>query len=146
MINVAVVVGRLTSDPELKKTSSGISVCSFTVACNRSYASKDGERQADFIDIIAWRNTADFICRYFKKGSAIGIEGTIQTRTYEDRNGVKRKAVEVIASNVSFVESKTSQSGKPSYATAPQAPDFESGNAEDFAVVSDDAFDEDLPF
>lgn len=108
MLNIVALTGRLTADPELKTTqSSGISVTSFSVAVNRNYRAGE-EQQTDFINIVAWRNTAEFICRNFKKGNLIGIEGSIQTRKYEDSNGNKRTAFEVVASNVHFLESKSS--------------------------------------
>ena len=113
MINNAVIMGRLVADPELRTTSSGNSVSSFTVAVDRSFARQGEEKQADFIDVIAWRQTAEFICKYFRKGSMIAIQGHIQTRMYEDKNGNKRKAVELIADNVSFCGTK-SETGKPS--------------------------------
>ena len=93
MLNKAILMGRLTRDPELKITPSGVSVCPFTIAVNRPY-SRDKEAQADFIDIVAWRQSAEFVNKYFVKGSMIIVDGMIQTRTYEDRNGNKRKAVE----------------------------------------------------
>lgn len=105
MFNLVVLTGRLTTDPELKTTQSGISVTSFSIAVERRY--KQGEeRQADFINIVAWRSSAEFICKYFKKGSMIGIEGSIQTRKYQDRDGNNRTAFEVVANNVQFVEFK----------------------------------------
>ena len=105
MLNRAILMGRLVADPELRQTPNGISVCSFTIAIDRNYA-KDRERQADFIDIVAWRQSAEFVSRYFAKGKMIIVEGSIQTRLYEDKNGNKRKAVEVGADNVQFGESK----------------------------------------
>ena len=113
MINNAVIMGRLVADPELRTTSSGNSVSSFTVAVDRSFARQGEEKQADFIDVIAWRQTAEFICKYFRKGSMIAIQGHIQTRMYEDKNGNKRKAVELIADNVSFCGTKP-ETDKPS--------------------------------
>ena len=113
MINNAVIMGRLVADPELRTTASGNSVSSFTVAVDRSFARQGEEKQADFIDVIAWRQTAEFICKYFRKGSMIAIQGHIQTRMYEDKNGNKRKAVELIADNVSFCGTKP-ETDKPS--------------------------------
>lgn len=106
MLNKAILVGRLTADPELKTTPNGVNVTSFSIACDRPY-SKDGERQADFINIVAWRGTAEFIAKYFHKGSAIAIDGSIQTRRYTDRDGNNRTAFEVLANSVSFVERKS---------------------------------------
>lgn len=106
MLNVAVITGRLTADPELRKTTTGISVTSITVAVERNY--KNGEeRESDFINVVAWRGTADFVSTYFKKGQMIAIQGSIQTRNYEDKNGNKRTAVEIVAENVSFCGSKS---------------------------------------
>lgn len=110
MINRVVLMGRLTADPELRQTPGGVSVASFSVAVERRYT-KDGERQTDFINIVAWRQTADFVCRYFQKGSMIALDGSIQTRNYTDKNGNKRTAFEVVAENASFCGNK-SQSGE----------------------------------
>lgn len=106
MLNCAVIMGRLVADPELRTTGSGISVTSFTVAVDRSYQKAGTERQTDFIDVVAWRQTAEFVSRYFHKGSMIAVQGSIQARSYEDKQGIKRKAVEIVADNVSFCGSK----------------------------------------
>lgn len=106
MLNVAVLMGRLVADPELRTTPSGISVTSFTIAVDRSYQKAGDDRQADFIDIVAWRGTADFVCKYFRKGQLIAVQGSIQTRSYQDKDGNKRKAFEIVADNVHFAESK----------------------------------------
>ena len=104
-INISVLTGRCVNQPELKTTPSGVPVCSFTIAVDRKY--KQGEdRQADFINIVAWRQTAEFVSKYFNKGSMIGIEGAIQTRKYQDKDGNKRTAFEVVANNAQFVEGK----------------------------------------
>lgn len=109
-MNIAILTGRLTADPELKTTPNGVSVCSFSIAVDRKY--KQGEeKQADFINIVAWRGTAEFVSKHFSKGSAIGIEGSIQTRKYTDKNGNNRTTFEVVANNVHFIDSKRSQSG-----------------------------------
>ena len=105
MLNSVILMGRLTADPELRTTTGGNSVTSFTVAVDRQYKQGD-ERQADFINCVAWRNTADFVTTYFKKGQMIALQGRIETRNYEDKNGNKRVAVEVIADNVSFCGGK----------------------------------------
>lgn len=100
MLNNICIMGRLTATPEVKSTASGISVCSFSIACNRP---KHGEeQQTDFVDCVAWRGTADFVGKWFGKGDMIVINGRLQTRTYEDKNGNKRKAVEVVANTVDF--------------------------------------------
>lgn len=106
MLNVAAIMGRLVADPELKTTTQGTSVCRFRIACDRSYVRQGEERKADFIDIAAWRQTAEFVCKYFQKGSLIAIDGSIQTRQYQDKNGNNRTAFEVVANNVSFAGSK----------------------------------------
>lgn len=103
--NKAILMGRLCGDPELKQTNSGSSVTSFTIAVDRKY-NKGEEKQADFISIVAWRQTAEFICKYFDKGSAILIEGELQTRSWTDQQGNKRYATEVVAHEVTFCEAK----------------------------------------
>ncbi len=105
MFNLVVLTGRLTADPELKTTPNGIPVTTFSIAVNRSYRAGE-EQQTDFINIVAWRQRAEFISKYFKKGSMIGIEGSIQTRRYQDKNGNNRTAFEVVVNNAQFVESK----------------------------------------
>lgn len=152
MLNVVALLGRLTADPELRKTPNGVSITTFTLAVNRSYVKQGGERQTDFIDIVAWRTTAEFITKYFKKGQMMALQGSLQTRTYEDKQGNKRKAVEILADNVYFADSKGSGGGgqhstysTPDYTDSPASasPAFSQGSADDFAVVDDN---EDLPF
>ena len=139
MFNLVVLTGRLTADPELKTTPNGVSVTSFSIAVNRNY--KQGEEQkTDFINIVAWRSTAEFICRYFKKGTLIGIEGSIQTRKYQDNNGNNRYVFEVVANNVQFVESKREQNNNQ---PDPLVGLAETLNNVDFTEVDPD---EDLPF
>ena len=106
MLNVTVLMGRLVADPELRHTTSDIAVTSFTIAVDRSYVKSGAERQADFIDIVAWRSTAEFVCKYFRKGQLIAVQGSIQTRSYQDKDGNKRKAFEIVADNVHFAESE----------------------------------------
>lgn len=108
-LNKVILGGRLTSDPELRQTSSGIPACLFTVAINRK-GSCDGEQKADFINCQAWRQTAEFLCRYFRKGSSVCIIGSIQTRTYTDKNSQHRTITEVVADEVNFVDSKSENS------------------------------------
>lgn len=105
-VNVAVIMGRLTKEPELRYTTTNKAVLACTVAVDRDYVKPGEERQADFIDVVAWGKTAEFVEKHFSKGQKIAIEGTIQTRTYKDRDGNNRKAVEVVARSVSFVERK----------------------------------------
>lgn len=107
MINNAVIMGRIVADPEIRTTSNGTSVTSFTVAIDRRFSKQGEEKQTDFLDIVAWKNTAEFVCKYFTKGSMIAVQGNIQSRTYEDKNGNKRKAVEIVAENVSFCGGKS---------------------------------------
>lgn len=144
-MNKAILVGRLTADPELRKTQSGVSVCSFTVAVNRRFAESNGNRQADFINCVAWRHTAEFICNYFAKGRMIGLVGSIQTRDWTDGDGRKRYATEVIVDEAYFTESKASehraQQGAP-YQSAPQSFDQHPDGADFMPGVSDD----DLPW
>ena len=147
MINNVVLMGRLVATPELRSTGTGISVTSFTIAVERSFAKAGEQRQADFIDCVAWRQTADFISRYFQKGSMIAVTGNIQTRNYEDKNGNKRKAVEVVVDNASFCGSKSETGTSGGYAApataAPAAPSFATGSESDFEEIIED---DDLPF
>ena len=140
MFNLVVLTGRLTADPELKTTSNGTSVVSFSIAVDRRYRTGE-ERQTDFINIVAWRSSAEFISKYFKKGSLIGIEGSIQTRKYTDKNGNNRTAFEVVANNVQFVESKRDCSSAP----AGEPTGFSNADVNDFADLGD-VRDDDLPF
>lgn len=112
-INRVVLMGRLTKDPELKTTSGGISVTSFSIAVDRNYVKQGEERKADFFDVVAWRSTAEFIARYFNKGDMIAVEGQLQTRTYEANDGSTRKVVEVNIDNASFTGSKKSEVNEP---------------------------------
>ena len=140
MVNCAILMGRLTKDPELRTTQNGTSVTSFAVAVDREYVRQGEERQTDFINVVAWRQTAEFVSRYFRKGSMIAVQGSIQTRNYEDKNGNKRTAVEVIADKVSFCGSK-SESGN-------SAPVDAQANASDYTAINtnDSGEDDDLPF
>lgn len=142
MINTVALTGRLTYEPELKSTPSGVSVLRFQIACDRNYQAQGQERQADFIDCIAWRQTAEFIRRYFHKGDMIGVEGSIQTSNYTDKNGNKRKQVEVLTDNVSFCGSKQQSNSNPNLNVAP--PTYASADNSDFEEIVDD--DDDLPF
>ena len=150
MLNKAILIGRLTADPELRQTPNGITVTSFSIAVDRRFSRSGGERQTDFLDIVAWRQQAEFVCKYFQKGRLIGVEGSIQVRSYTDRDGNSRTAFEVVADNVYFGDSKRDGDGgsyvgaapaygAPSGSYAPAAP---SGNA--FGDLADD--DGDLPF
>lgn len=169
MLNRVILMGRLTADPELRKTASDLSVTSFTLAVDRNYG-KGADRQTDFINCVAWRQTAEFISRYFSKGRLMAVEGSLQVRNYVDKNENKRQAVEVLVDRAFFADSKNSAPsssavddfGPPpppsrSYGSsaAPAATSFQqnapaasfgysSGSAEDFEEVSED--EEDLPF
>lgn len=134
MLNSVIIMGRLTSTPELKTTSSGLSVTSFTVAVDRRFQKQGEDKQADFLNVVAWRQTADFVCKYFSKGSMIAVQGELQTRNYEDKNGNKRTATEIVADNVSFC------GGKKEGAAAEPAG---SGNY-DYDFTADD--EDDLPY
>ena len=136
MLNRAILMGRLVADPELRQTPNGVSVTAFRIAVNRTY----NRELTDWIDIVAWRQQAEFVSKYFQKGSMIVVEGSIQTRNYEDKNGNKRTAVEVVADQVHFAESKTKE-------PAPHEPKQESfsvGNMDEYEDLDTD--DGDLPF
>ena len=160
MLNRVILMRRLVADPELKTTGSGISVTSFRIAVDRSYVKQGEERKADFIDIVCWRQQAEFVCRYFGKGSLIAVEGQLQTRTYQAKDGSNRYVVEVVADNISFTGEKRDNSGynnsfnqsygqsyAPQQPAAPQqtqpAPSYQSGSNSDFQEMP---FDDDLPF
>ena len=145
MINNVVLMGRLVATPELRNTQTGVAVTSFTIAVERSFARAGEQRQADFINCVAWRNSAEFISRYFQKGSMLAITGSLQTRNYEDKNGNKRTATEVIVDQASFCGSKaeTGTSGYSAPSAMPAAPSFATGSEGDFEEI---AGDDDLPF
>ena len=161
MLNHITIMGRLTRDPELRRTGSGIAVASFTVAVDRDFGGRDGgEKETDFIDCVAWRQTGEFVSKYFTKGSMIVVSGRLQIRNWTDKEGNKRRSAEVVADNCYFGESKRNSEGNayggntyggnsfgggysapaPSYGgySAPAAP------ASDFAMLEDD--DAQLPF
>lgn len=135
MINSAVIMGRLTYEPELRATPSGISVVRFQVAVDRNYQKAGEDRKTDFIDCTAWRQTAEFVSKYFHKGSMIAVEGSLQTDNYTDQHGEKRKSVQLVASQVSFCGSKA-ESGAQTAGSAPAAD-------ADFEPIGGD---DDLPF
>lgn len=113
MINKVILMGRLTADPEMKQTNSGTAYCKFSVAVNRSFADKQtGERQADFINVTAWGKTAEFVTKYFHKGSMIIVEGELRNNNYTDGNGIKHYSMDVYASNVAFSETKAASQGQ----------------------------------
>lgn len=151
MLNVAAIMGRLVADPELRTTQQGTNVCTFRIACERSYTPKGQQRQADFVDIVAWGKTAEFVCKFFQKGSMIAIDGSIQTRNYQSKDGSNRTAVEVVANNISFADAKAAdkpaardfdqqtQNYTREAKTAQSAPQpaYTQGSMDDFAVISD---------
>ena len=116
MLNHIVIMGRLTRDPELRRTGSGVAVASFTVAVDRDFGGRDGgERETDFIDCVAWRSTGEFVSKYFTKGSMIVVSGRLQIRSWTDKDGNKRRTAEVVADNVYFGESKRNNEGASAY-------------------------------
>lgn len=151
-LNKVILAGRLTADPELKQTPSGVSLVTFSLAVNRRYSSRDGQGQqpeADFFRITAWRNTAEFIAKYFRKGSAICICGSIQNRSWTDQNGQKRYMTDIIADEANFVESRNAQDsmsggmGAPDAYAAPAYSSPAHNNAPKFEEIKTD---DDLPF
>ena len=167
MLNKIFIMGRLTRDPELRRTQSGTAVASFSLAVDRDYKNADGTKETDFIDIVAWRSSAEFVSKYFAKGRMAVVEGRLQMRDWTDKDGNKRKATEIVANDVNFADSKRSDSGAnygapsaPSYgnnygsnnaagnemqrpAYSEPAPTYSSGNSGDFEeIIGDD----DLPF
>lgn len=159
MLNVVAIMGRLAADPQLRQTTTGKNVASFRIACDRGRRDANGQSQTDWFDIVAWERTADFVCRYFQKGSLIIIDGRLQTRQYQDKNGNNRTAVEIVATNVNFAGPKSGNAGSDgaynsaSYgqnqaaparpAAVEAAPSYSAGSADDFAVIDDS---DDLPF
>lgn len=142
MINSVVLMGRLTADPELRTTTSGISTSRFTIAVDRDFVRNGEERQADFIRLVAWRQTAEFICRYFKKGSMIAVTGSIQTGSYDDRNGNRVYTTDIVVDKASFCGSKN-ETGTGSVSASAPAPAYQTAGASDFEEIPDE---EDLPF
>lgn len=151
MLNVVALMGRLTAEPELKHTPNGVAVTSFTIAVDRSYVKSGQDRQTDFINCVAWRNNAEFISKYFRKGQLMAVQGEIQTRTYTDKDGNKRKVTEVIVNTAHFAEPKreNNSSNSPSAAKAnapapaPSEPAYSGGDTGDFEDIPSD---DDLPF
>ena len=122
MINRVILVGRLTQDPQMRKTNTGRSVCSFTLAVSRPKRQNSTTQEADFINCVAWEKTAELMCSYLRKGSQIGVEGRIQTRNYDNNEGRKVYVTEVVASNVQFLESKNAQATNNSFNAMPEPP------------------------
>ena len=143
MLNKVILIGRFTRDPELRSTPQGTSTCSFSLAVDRNYQSAGGERQADFINCVAWRQTAEFISKYFQKGNMVCVEGSIQTRSWKDNEGNNRYATEVVVDRSYFVESKKSAQEGSAMSTAPVFNDSPFRNLPDPTPVGTD---DDLPF
>lgn len=140
MLNKAILMGRFTRDPELRSTPQGISTCSFTLAVDRNFVRQGEERKADFINCVAWRQTAEFVSKYFRKGSLAAVEGSIQTRTWDDAEGKRHYATEVIVNQVYFAESRRDSQAVQD--TASMTPDF--GSLPD--PIAPMGTDDDLPF
>lgn len=152
MLNQIVLMGRLTRDPELRRTGSGVAVASFTLAVDRDFAAQGAEKETDFVDIVAWRNTAEFVSRFFTKGRMAVVTGRLQIRNWTDKEGNKRRSAEVVADNVYFGDSKRDGAAPggfdqtPSYPQTPayQAPAAPAPSASGFSMLEDD--DSELPF
>ena len=158
MLNVVAIMGRLAADPQLRQTTTGKNVASFRIACDRGRRDANGQSQADWLDVVAWDRTAEFVCKYFQKGSLIAIDGRLQSRQYQDKNGNNRTAIEIVANNVNFAAPKSANAapmgdagyGAPTAAPAPRpaaqavpAPSYSAGSNDDFALIEDEG---DLPF
>ncbi len=150
MLNHITLMGRLTRDPELRYTQSGTAVASFTLAVDRDFASKEGgERQTDFIDIVAWRQTGEFVSKYFQKGSMAVVAGRLQIRDWQDKEGNKRRSAEIVAENVYFGDSKRREGGEGSYHDSPPPRSSQSsydGGSKGSAFSELNDGDGDLPF
>lgn len=145
MLNHITIMGRLNKDPELRRTQGGHAVASFALACDRDFTSKDSEKETDFVDCVAWRGTAEFVSKYFSKGRMAAVSGRLQTRSYTDKDGNKRKAVEVVVDNVYFADSKKdADSGSSAATAAAAAPTTAPAAGNNFAYMNDD--DGELPF
>ena len=160
-MNKAILIGRLTRDPELRTTTTGRNVCQFSVAVNRTYTNANGEREADFINCVVWDKQAENLVKYQKKGNQIAVEGRIQTRNYDDNNGKKVYVTEILANNISFLDTKGTSNGGSGFNSLPEPPREDSvsssnmNNMETVSVEKDpfEAFgdsieisDNDLPF
>lgn len=149
MLNVVAIMGRLAADPQLRQTTTGKNVASFRIACDRGRRDANGQSQADWLDVVAWDRTAEFVCKYFQKGSLIAIDGRLQSRSYQDKNGNNRTAFAVVAENINFGGSKgtnkqVDEGGEaPPAGYRPSEPAPEHSENDDFAVIDDS---DDLPF
>ena len=148
MLNKIILMGRLTRDPELRRTGTGTAVTSFSLAVHRDFKSQSGEKETDFIDIVAWRSTAEFVSKYFTKGRMAVVEGRLQIRDWTDKDGGKRRSAEVVADNVYFGDSKRDGGDSSGYSAAPAyknaAPSNFNAGGSDFAEIGED--DGELPF
>lgn len=146
MLNKIILMGRLTRDPELRRTQSGTAVASFALAVDRDYKAKGAEKETDFIDIVAWRNTAEFASKYFSKGRMAVVEGRVQVRSYTDKEGNKRRAFEVVAENIYFGDSKKESGNSGNYGDNGYGADYAGGDygSSNFQEVDED--DGELPF
>ena len=148
MLNRIILMGRLTRDPELRRTGSGTAVTSFSLAVDRDFKSQGGEKETDFIDIVAWRSTAEFVSKYFTKGRMAVVEGRLQIRDWTDKDGGKRRSAEIVADNVYFGDSKRDGGDSSGYSAAPAyknaAPSNFNAGGSDFAEIGED--DGELPF
>ena len=156
MLNVVAIMGRLVADPQLRQTTTGKNVASFRIACDRGRRDANGQNQADFFDVVAWERSAEFVCSYFQKGSLIAVDGRLQSRQYQDKNGNNRQAVEIVAQNINFTGPKSQNQGMGAPAMSapapaeyarpaaqPAAPAYSAGSNDDFALIEDEG---DLPF
>ena len=158
MLNVVAIMGRLAADPQLRQTTTGKNVASFRIACDRGRRDANGQSQADWLDVVAWDRTAEFVFKYFQKGSLIAVDGRLQSRQYQDKNGNNRTAIEIVANNVNFAAPKSANAapmgdagyGAPVAAPASRpavqanpAPSYSAGSNDDFALIEDEG---DLPF
>ena len=156
MLNVVAIMGRLVADPQLRQTTTGKNVAPFRIACDRGRRDANGQNQADFFDVVAWERSAEFVCRYFQKGSLIAVDGRLQSRQYQDKNGNNRQAVEIVAQNINFTGPKSQNQGMGAPAMSapapaeyarpaaqPAAPAYSAGSNDDFALIEDEG---DLPF
>ena len=150
MLNQIIIMGRLTRDPELRRTQSGTAVCSFSVAVDRDFKSQSGEKETDFIDVVAWRSTAEFAAKYFTKGRMAIVEGRLQIRPWTDKEGNSRRSAEVVADNIYFGDSKRDSAGDmggysaPAYTAPAGGYSAPVGGPSGFAEIDEE--DGDLPF
>lgn len=151
MLNVVAIMGRLAADPQLRQTTTGKSVAAFRIACDRGRKDANGQMLTDWLDVVAWERLGEFVCQYFQKGQMIAVTGRLQSRSYQDRNGNNRTAVEIVANSLDFVGSKAAANAQQGagYAAPVQAPagahepKLTGEGDDDFAVIEDDG---DLPF